>query len=154
MIFLRLYVGTYMRTCCSLHPPADAAHVTHDGDEDDDGGGDTGWDPIGCRRRASLFIQWNADLLKVPTQLRQRPLCVCVCVSVRGRCVWRVRGVMEGLGWPVEEGGAKGLLHKTKAPYAAASLSLSVFICQPLLSLYLWPAFILNGLTYFSQYSA
>lgn len=79
---------------------------------------------------------------------------VCVCVSVRGRCVWRVRGVMEGLGWPVEEGGAKWLLHKTKAPYAAASLSLSVFICQPLLSLYLWPAFILNGLTYFSQYSA
>lgn len=82
-----MYVGTYMRTCCSLHPPADATHVTHDGDEDDDGGGDTGWDPIGCRRRASLFIQWNANLLKVPTQLRQRPLCVCVCVSVRGRCV-------------------------------------------------------------------
>ena len=78
-IFLRLYGVTYMRTCCSLHPPADAAHVTHDGDEDDDGGGDTGWEPIGCRSRASLFIQWNADPLKVPTQLHQRPLCVCVC---------------------------------------------------------------------------
>ena len=38
---------------------------------------------------------------------------------------------MEGLDWPVEEGGAKGLLHKTKAPYAAASLSLSLFICLP-----------------------
>ena len=55
-------------------------------------------------------------------------VCVCVCVSVRGHSMWRVRGVMEGLDWPVEEGGAKGLLHKTKAPYAAASLSLSLSV--------------------------
>ncbi len=67
--------GSYMWTFCSWRSSADAAHVTHDDDDgdddddDDDGGGDTGLYPIGSHSRASLFIQWDADPFKVPTEL-------------------------------------------------------------------------------------
>lgn len=116
--------------------------------------GDTGWYPIGCCTRASAFIQWDADPLKVPIQPRRGPLCVCVCVCEgwRGRCVWRVRRLTKALDWPVEEGGANTLLHNTKPPYEAASLSPSWTVCLPL-SRYLWHANFLNSFTYFSQYS-